>query len=253
MYQKLTDGHCLSDYIEDKEIFPVGGTFRGNLNTYLIVDAGTLSSFFERTAKNAEIIEQNQGLQEWFSKLKTDLDYSLFCHIYAFNATMKQAFPDIKKNATQRAKFYDKQGKRSLSEAVAQKMCACTEYTLLAQLYFQSQNIPTRYVGGELAPNGDFNAVEPHSFIAFQNKDKQYVFDPANPLEGQRPRIAEFIGSKENEYLQTKCLFNNDKWYYSGGSKGAFLCELPSQKTLMERLKKGSTKEIKIKKEKENG
>ena len=139
-----------------------------------------------------------------------------------------------------------------MSEAVDQKMCACTEYALLAQLYFQSQNIPTRYVGGELAPNGDFDAVEPHSFIVFKNDYKHYLFDPANPLNGQCPRIAEFIGPKENEYLQTKCLFNNDKWYYAGGSKGVFLRELPSPKTLMERLEKGSVKKTNIKREKEN-
>ena len=253
MYRELIDGNCLSDKIEDKEIFPTGGTFYGRLNEYMFVDADTFQPFFEKIAHNQALLKENEAFEKWFSKLKTGLDYSLFCHMYAFNAVMKMVFPDAKKNVSARVGFYDTKGKRRLSEAVAGGKCACTEFAILAQLYFQSQNFPTRYVGGELAPNGDFEATQPHSFIVFQDKDKKYVFDPVNLLPRHLPRIAEFIGKPDNAYLETKCLFNGDKWFYAGGHMGEFLQNLPVKKALIETLDKGSKKvSSQLKKDKTN-
>ena len=248
MYRELGDGHWLSDKIDDNEIFPVGGYIAGRITEYMKVDADTFQTFFDRVAKNKEAIESNKAFGDWYKKRKTGLDYSLFCHMYAFNAVMKTVFPNATKNAGKRAGFYE--GKRTLSEAVSKNMCACNEYSVLAQLYFQSQNIPTRYVGGELVSNGDFEAFEPHSFIVFQQGEKDYVYDPVNSQEQQLPRIAEFVGKKDNEYLETRNLFNDDKWYYAGGRKGEFLKYYP-QKSLTEILA-STMKKLPSKKDKQN-
>ncbi len=248
MYRELGDGHWLSDKIENNEIFPVGGYIAGSITEYMKVDADTFQTFFEKVAKNQQILLENNHFKEWYSKTKTDFDYSLFCHMYAFNAVMKTVFPNATKNAGKRAGFYE--GKRTLSEAVSKNMCACNEYSVLAQLYFQSQNIPTRYVGGELVSNGDFEAFEPHSFIVFQKGEKDYVYDPVNSQEHQLPRIAEFVGKKDNEYLETRNLFNDNKWYYAGGRNGEFLKYFP-ETNLKETLTKASQKNS-YKKDKQN-
>ncbi len=251
MYRELGDGHWLSDKIEDKEIFPVGGNLRGCIDEYMRVDADTFQTFFDRVAKNKEAIESNKAFGDWYKMRKTGLDYSLFCHMYAFNAVMKMLFPEATKNATKRAGFYEGKGKRNLSEGVAGGYAACNEYSVLAQLYFQSQNIPTRYVGGELVSDGDFEDFVPHSFIVFQKDGKDYVYDPVNPQERQLPRIAEFVGKKDNYFLATRNLFNGDKWYYAGGEKGEFLKYYP-QKSLTEILASTMQKSL-PKKDKQNG
>ena len=247
MYKKLADGHWLSDEIVDQEVFPMGGTFPGYVDLSGKMDIDKFQNFFDRVAKNQKVFEENKALKKWFSDVKIDFDYSLFCHMFAFNAVMAAAYPDITQNMLTRNNFYDKEGNKKLSEAVAEKKCACAEYSVLAQAYFQSQNIPTRYVGGELVSDGDFDNFEPHSFIVFQSKEKEYVFDPVNPInlgKQRLPRIAEFVGKKDDEYLETKCLFNSDKWFYAGGRKGEFLQNLPTPMALIKTLEKRSNKVI---------
>ena len=246
MYTELGDGHWLSDQIEKDEVFPVGGYMPGHINEYMRVDIDTFGPFFERVAKNKDVLMSNTAFQEWFEKHKTNLDFSLFCHIYAFDMLIRDVFPNASLNATKRAGFYEGKGKRSLSEGVSKGYSACNEFSVLAQGYFQSQNIPTRYVGGELVTSGDFDAGEPHSFIVFQNDGKDYVYDPVNQLSRKLPRIAEFVGNKENDYLEAKGLFTSDKWFYSGGSKGTFLKKLPTQSSLKNILKKHTRSALKL-------
>ena len=89
MYRELGDGHWLSDKIEDNEVFPVGGYMPGCISDYMMVDADIFQTFFEKVAKNQQILLENNHFKEWYSKTKTDFDYSLFCHMFAFNAVMK--------------------------------------------------------------------------------------------------------------------------------------------------------------------
>ena len=98
--------------------------------------------------------------------------------------------------------------------------------------------------------DGNFDAAEAHSFIVFQNNGKNYVYDPVNQMERKLPRIAVFTGNKEKDYLETKNLFGTDRWYYAGGSKGAFLKYFPDN-NLKETLGKASQKNV-HKKDKQN-
>ena len=223
MYRELGDGHWLSDRIDDKEIFPVGGYMPGYINEYMRVDADIFQGFFDRVALNKRKIEEDVDFKKWFTEQKIELDYSLFCHIYAFDKVIRHVFPNATQNIKKRVGFYEGKGKRNLSEGMTMGYASCNEFSVLAQLYFQSQNIPTRYVSGELVTDGDFDSFEPHAFIVFQNNGKDYVYDPVNQLPSKHPRVAEFVGNKENLYLETKALFGKDKWYYSAGDKGAFL------------------------------
>lgn len=206
MYKNLTDGHWISNEIEEGEVFPVGGSFPRALDLYMTVDFNSFHHFFEKVSRNAENLKKHQPLKEWYEKTKQDLDYNLFCHMYAFNLVMKSDFPEATKNADKRVELYEKTGKQKLSESVAGGFCACVEFSVLAKGYFQSQGIPARYVGGELISNEqDFDDFEAHSFIVFQDNEKDYVYDPVNPLPNKLPRIAEFVvGKKEMFYVETK-------------------------------------------------
>ena len=250
MYRELGYGHWLSDKIKEGEVFPVGGYIPGRISEYMRVDYGIFESFFKKVSENQEQIKSNKAFNDWFEKQDTGFDYSLFCHIYAFDLTVRDIFPYATKNAAKRVGFYEGKGKRNLSEGIARGYAACNEFSVLAQGYFQTQNIPTRYVGGELVHDGNLDSFEPHSFIVFQSNGKDYVYDPVNQLPQKAPRIAEFVGNKENDYLETKNIFNSDKWYYSGGDKGAFLKF--SKSNLQEKLVK-LTQQTLIKRDKQNG
>ena len=240
MYKELSYSECISDEIESGEKFPIG--FGG---VYMITDYENFSELFEKIGKNAERLVKNPEVKEWYSKMKIDFDFPLFCHMMSFNSVMSQQYPDIL-DSKGHADFYTLGEQKKLSEAVSQKKCACTEYAVLAQAYFQKQNIPTRYVGGELVVNDEFDDFEAHSFIAFSNNGKEYIFDPVNPYiynggKSILPHISECIGKKDLCYLQTESLFKNEEnWRYSCGKHGDFLRDLPTKReNLQERPSKG--------------
>ena len=237
MYQKLTDGHLFSDHLENGEVFSIGGDYLGGSPIQLIADYDSFGCLFSKMSENAKQLIENTGFKDWYDKLNVDFDYSIFCHMLSFNSMMKKHHPDIiMESAIQRTVFYSRSGTKKLSEAVAAKQCACTEYAILAQAYFQKQNIPTRYVGGELVSNGDFGDFEPHSFIAFKNNGKDYIYDPVNPhiytgVDFMLPRISECVGNKDKYFIDAKALFKKEEfWYYACGDKGCFLHNLPTKK-----------------------
>ena len=241
MYKELACSEYISDKIENGEKFPMGYG-----SVYMIADYETFSELFEKIGKNAERLIKNPEVKDWYSKMKIDFDFSLFCHMMSFNSVMNQQYPDIK-NLKGRINFYTSGGLKKLSEGVSQKKCACTEYAVLAQAYFQKQNIPTRYVCGELVVNDEFDDPEAHSFIAFSNSGREFIFDPVNPYiynggKSMLPHISECVGKKDLAYLQTSSLFKKEEnWRYSCGEHGDFLHDLPTKReNLREVLSKHS-------------
>ncbi len=230
----MSTGECISDAIENEEKLPVG------FSTYMIADYEKFSKLFEKIGEKADGLAKNPKVEEWYSKMKVNFDFPLFCHMISFNIVMAQQYQDII-NAKGHAAFYTTREPKKLSEAVSQKKCACTEYAILAQAYFQKQNIPTRYVCGELVKNDEFDDFESHSFIAFSNNGKEYIFDPVNPYiydggESVLPHISECVGEKDICYLQTRSLFKKgENWRYSCGEHGEFLHDLPTKKESLQR------------------
>ncbi len=234
MYKELGDGNLLSDNIENGEVFPVGGSRFGIIDTHMQVDYDSFSELFGLIEKNAKYLMSVPTIKSWYENQKSDLDFSLFCHMMAFNNVIKLKYPDII-NMHNHNRFYDRQEPKKLSDAIDQKACACTELAVLAQGYFQQQNIPTRYVGGELVINNHFDDFEAHSFIAFTADNKKYIYDPVNPVRTNNdtilPRISEILSPEERLYVDTRNLFDKSaNWCYSGGEKGAFLKDLPTRK-----------------------
>lgn len=225
MYKKLSSSECISDKIENGEELLVG------FGTHMITDYENFSELFEKIGRKASALEKNTAIKEWYSKMKIDFDFPLFCHMISFNTVIREQYPDIidrkicTGNRLQEAK--------KLSEAVLKKKCRCAEFAILAQAYFQKQNIPTRFVCGELMRNDNDGFGEPHSFIAFLHNGKEYIFDPVNPYvynDGKSilPHISEITGKKDLCYLQTESLFiKGENWRYSCGEHGDFLHDLP--------------------------
>ena len=236
MYKDLSDGHLISDKIENNEAFPVGGTSRNRNNTFMVADFSSFEGVFESIKRTADALKRSASVKDWYGKLKLDFDYSLFCHMLAFTNVIQKNYPDII-NVRKHNGFYDAKTPKKLSEAVEAKACACTEFSVLAQGYFQSQNIPTRYVSGDVVTKGDTDDFGAHSFIALSDGDKQYIYDPVNVIKradgSLLPRVAEVIDLKSGFMLETKSMFNKDRWYYASGEKRAFLTNLPTKKSVI--------------------
>lgn len=177
---------------------------------------------------------KNEPVKSWYNGVKSDLDFPLFCHMMAFNNVVNKIYPDII-DARKHQDIYDVKEVKKLSDVVAHKSCACTEFSVLAQGYFQSQNIPTRYVGGDVVTNGDTDDFSAHSFLALSDGGKQYIYDPVNVIKradgSLLPRVAEVIDLKSGFMLETKSMFNKDRWCYASGEKRAFLTDLPTKKS----------------------
>ena len=98
---------------------------------------------------------------------------------------------------------------------------------------FQHHKI--RYVSGDVVTKGDTDDFSAHSFIALSDGDKQYIYDPVNVIKRSDgsllPRVAEVIDLKSGFMLETKSMFNKDRWCYASGEKRAFLTNLPTKKS----------------------
>lgn len=231
MYTEIEkySGYLFSDEIKTGENLPIGGSLLSRKHKlWMVVDGDSFDSLFESIEKNQKDLKENKTWKAWFNSLGTGIDYDLFCHMFIFNLVMNHRYPDATKNMGERVDFY-REGPKRLSDTLAENKFACAEYSVLAQLYFQRQGIPTRFVETELG-RGDPNDldVEDHSFIVFQHNGKNFVYDPSNPLKTKAgdslPRINEIIGN--NLRLKTKCLFNKTEWYYFGGENKEILQNL---------------------------
>ena len=107
MYKELGDGNLLSDNIENGEVFPVGGSRFGIIDTHMQVDYDSFSELFGLIEKNAKYLMSVPTIKSWYENQKSDLDFSLFCHMMAFNNVIKLKYPDII-NMHNHNRFYEK-------------------------------------------------------------------------------------------------------------------------------------------------
>ena len=236
-FELIDETNCKASNIKNADKILIGGSCLGAFNLQVEVDSERFSSFFEQVQDTAKKLTANEPMKEWLQKVAPDFDVELFAHLYSLNALMRKVYPDLSSNINQRKGFYDIDGNKKLSDAFENKVCACAEMSLLSQIYLQKQGFDSQYWGGELlrSPTEEFG--EPHSFINIKYKDKEYFFDPANPIQSGEtllPRIAapevseiqktQFenkIHSKENKrkcaFLETREVLSGSKWYYGFG------------------------------------
>ncbi|MBO4745514.1 MAG: hypothetical protein J5613_00380 [Alphaproteobacteria bacterium] len=186
MILEIIDGiNCRVTDIQDGDLVPVGGsTLNSRFSKFVKVDSNKFEGFFEKVARNAARLAKDINLQKWVNSAAPGVDINMFAHMYAFGNVFRMVYPDAFKNSQDSANFYDEP--KSLSEAVNAGVCTCKEIALLAQLYFQTQNIPTKYIGGELVRQIGYNG-ERHSFISFVLGGHNYIYDPANPVNKSEP------------------------------------------------------------------
>lgn len=238
-FEKLYGTNCRITKIENGDVLPIGGSFYGKFDLKLEADIDAFETFFEKTAKNADVLADNKGMAEWLKSCKTDFEPAVFAELYAFNGVLNKMYPDCSAEFGKRQQFYTPERNARLSEAFENKVCACAELAVLAQAYLQTRGFDSRYFGGELLYSENDEFGEAHCFVAFEHNGKNYIFDPANPIKSGGhvlPRIAEVtVGKARLEqferrihpeegdttrkcaFLETEDILTKSKWFYGCG------------------------------------
>lgn len=151
---------------------------------------------------NAELLEQH----------KIPMSRSLFTNLFVFTKVIADKFPKLACVDNSRQSFYSKTPTANLSEMFEKQLFQCAEFAVIAQLYLQSINVNSEYVGGEylMTENDEFG--EQHSFVIIHENDNDFVFDPANNTKGNIPNISIVELSPEQKLkIQAKLLSGKRK------------------------------------------
>ena len=239
-FEKLNETNCRISNIQNNDKILIGGSFFGKLDLTVTVDVTNFKNFFKTVEKNASSFENNKKMKIWLNNFAPDFNIKIFSHMYAFDNVLRKMYPNLSSNISKRQGFYDSEGNKTLSQSFKSGVCQCAEIAILAQVYFQKQEIETKYFGGELLRSPDEEFGEAHSFIAVSTEKDDYFYDPANPMLNSGiylPRISTIeatpvqkkqfenkIHTENNRrncaFLEAKNILTKSSWYYGCGDGG---------------------------------
>ena len=150
-FEKIGETNCRIDDIQNQDKILIGGSFYGKMDLAVTADLEQFEDFFQKVEINAQKVQENEAMKNWINQVAPNLDSNLFAHMWAFDNTLRKMYPNLSTNIDKRQKYYDEEGTKKLSQSVSDGVCMCAEISILAQAYFQKQNIPTKISGGELS------------------------------------------------------------------------------------------------------
>lgn len=169
-------------------------------------------------------------LKKYLESTNIAIDENLFTKLYAFTQILEKKYPITPEAESLHSSVYTKEkwGKVKLSEVFDSGKAACSEIAILAQYHLQQEGIPSSFFNGEVLWNKNHEFADPHSFILIRNGDKQYIFDPANPIrttQGKFPSIyttqANFdqeVRKNQQRYVTSKNVVTKKEAYYGVGN-----------------------------------
>jgi hypothetical protein len=201
--------------IKNGDLIPVGGSsiFSNELDMEIVADFSSFEDFF----KEAHELVAERDLVDLRKKLDSkdmDIDEKLFSKIYAFSQKLGEKYLynsefNGSENEMNRKKIYKEKGKETkLSDIFNTNSEQCAEIAILAQGFLQSEGINSSYFSGEVLWKRDHEFGEPHSFIIIRENDKQYVYDPSNPMINKRfPSIYSMDKNFDEEVAKGQKIF----------------------------------------------
>lgn len=175
--------------LENGKPIPVGGSniFTDNFDKSVIGDVDYFNSLFQGMHSAIETYNSN-NLKKWLEAQQLPIDPRLIATLTAFTKKLEDRYPITPDNAVARENMYAETsgGKEvKLSEVFESNSAECAEIAALAQYFLQDEGVDSRFFSGEVLWKKDYEFGEKHSFIIIRDKDKQYLFDPANPTKAQ--------------------------------------------------------------------
>jgi hypothetical protein len=240
---KLTRFNEVSFTIED---LAVGDVFQVGSNFYLEIDAIPEALKVAFDDMNAAVLNWGDSVSKNLKEQNIKMSPNVFAHLMAFTKVMAKKFPNLSASNGGRIRIYNDKKTVKLSELFDKGLFECAEFAAVAQLYLQSVGIKSKHVSGDYLKslNQEYSDGA-HSYNIVQDKDDEYVFDPANPEPNAVPNIAKIlltpkqkvkmqaqllegikIGSgnyiHRTAYFETKSIWNDRKIYYGLGTGGSW-------------------------------
>lgn len=229
----------------------VGDTIQVGEKAFLRIDKipEEILQAFDTIKQGATKQIDNPHNTEILKQQKIPMSQFLFTHLMGFARHIAEGFPDLKDTNYMgtRTELYHKKGTVNFSELFDNKSFQCAEYAVMAQLYLQSIGVDSEYVGGEFinTPVAEFG--DQHSFVIIHEKDKDYIFDPANEIKlsttlanislielnpKQKLKIQGILTGKGRKvaFFETTNLITKNKMYYGYGDSCNILPEMVFQK-----------------------
>lgn len=136
-----------------------------------------------------------------------------------------------------------------LSDIFKKNLQQCVEQSILVQKYLQNRWFNSQIINWEVMwkyRKWDTNFGGPHSFILIDNNNKEYIYDPTNPISTNDgsivPRISTWLPNKlmpiftwnEKKYIKTKDVIwwivsYYGSWNLTGVSDESVVDDYPSQ------------------------
>ena len=175
--------------LENGKPIPVGGSnrFTDVLDREVVGDFDHFEPLLQEM--HADITTQDTpGLKQWLEAQQLPIDSKLLAILTAFTRKLTKRYPITPENVTARRDMYaeSEKGKAvKLSDVFEGQSPECAEIAALAQYFLQDEGVKSSYFSGEVLWDIGDEFGEKHSFIVIEDKDRQYIFDPANPTKTQ--------------------------------------------------------------------
>lgn len=229
-------GHSFAiDKFAEESYIPIGGdnVFSQEVNVGIKGDFIKFKDLFDSSNELADKYNF-EDLQKWLEGLGIDISPKLFGTIFAFTKQFEQYYPDNPNRSVERRKLYKELGKElTLSNILDANAAECAEIAALAQFYLQDKT-PSEYISGDVLWKKEHEFSEPHSFLRIKDRNKTYLYDPANPTSttgGNFPSIYtteanfdEEIRQNQKRFVTAKNLIGNKEAYF-GVSDGTDIRE----------------------------
>jgi len=180
-------GHCLEiSRLEEGDRIPVGGTsiFSTKADIEITGDFKYFEQFFTEVHEMSDKLKLPK-IREWLDEQELDIDEKLFATLFAFARKYEEKYPANSERAAERRRVYHERDREiKLSTLFENNAAECAEIAALAQFYLQQEGIASTYFNGDVLWNKDWEFSEEHSFIIIRQGDKNYIYDPSNPLVG---------------------------------------------------------------------
>ena len=237
-------GGCYGiEKIEPNKCIPVGGNlFTEKMGKYLYIDYDNLKNLFnidKLCETTSEYLPKKESWGKWLKEEGIDVDPEIYMIAFLFTKAYDKKFGykrDINEVRNKREELFKNNDIVPISEILEKGIAECAEIAALAQLYFQKVKeeigieFESTYISGEVLWDKDREFGEPHSFIHIKYNGREYIFDPANPIESERdgtyhPRIQTVedfkkkISQDKKIFVKTVSIYNNNEIYYGVGNR----------------------------------
>ncbi len=181
--------HCfICDQIGDGDLFPAGGNnyFHSAVPLKVEIDFANFYENFNGLAEHClKSANNDNDWKNWAKEYSDSVDLELLTTLQAFTFACHHNFMKNPPDASGRIVSYKDEAKPpKLSDLFAKNQAECVEYSLLAKKFLDDHQIESQIMSGEMlrnyVPDGD-NFTSAHTFLIIKHKDKEFIFDPANP------------------------------------------------------------------------